>query len=62
MRNDEKIAFIILALVCAGIGAGIAFTSFIDSGVQPDMAAGYTIAVFALILGAFGLIAVSVKL
>jgi hypothetical protein len=62
MRRDEKIVLIILALVCAGIGAGIAFNSFMRSGVQPDMAAGYSVVIFLAILGAFGLIAVSVRL
>lgn len=44
------------------IGAGIAWGAFLNGGVTPDVAAGLSVAVFALILGAFGLIAVRVNL
>jgi hypothetical protein len=51
-----------LGLLFASIGAAFSWGTFINGNVSPDVAAGLTVATFALILGAFGLIAVKVTL
>lgn len=62
LGKEEKLAFAIFGIIVAAIGAWLSFDYFIENGVNPDLAAGYAVAIFALILGAFGLIAVSVDL
>jgi hypothetical protein len=51
-----------LGLFFAAIRAAVSWSTFINGNVSPDVAAGLTVATFALILGAFGLIAVRVNL
>ena len=60
MRNDFNV--LLVGLLIAAIGAWASFNEFIGAGVKPDLAAGYAVAIFALILGAFGLIVVRVNL
>jgi hypothetical protein len=62
MGKGEKLAIAIIGLLAAAIGAWKAFDYFVQNGVGPDFAAGYAVVVFALVLGAFGLIAVRVDL
>ena len=62
MGKEEKLVIAIIGLIGAAIGAWKAFDYFIQNGVSPDFAAGYAVAIFALVLGAFGLIAVRVDL
>lgn len=62
MGKEEKLVIAIFGLMVAAIGAWVAFDYFIENGVTPDIAAGYAVAIFALILGAFGVIAVRVNL
>lgn len=61
-RKEEKLAIVFLGLIVAAFGAWIAFGSFIEQGVDPNLAAGYAVTIFIVILGAFGLIAVKVHL
>lgn len=66
MDRDEKLLFKIvigiLGIVFGYFGATSAFDIFRTNGVTPDVAAGSSVAIFALILGALGLIAVKVDL
>lgn len=66
MNKDEKtIVRFVIALFGVALGYVIStksYTYFIETGVTPDIAVGAAIAIFALILGAFGLIAVRVNL
>jgi hypothetical protein len=49
-------------LFFASIGDAVSWGTFINGNVSPDVAVGLTVATFALILGAFGLIAARVNL
>jgi len=66
LNKDEKtVVRFIIALFGVILGYLIstrAYTYFIETGVTPDVAVGGSIAIFALVLGAFGLIAVKVNL
>jgi hypothetical protein len=62
MVSLARIGLVFLGLFLGAIGAAISWGTFINGGVSPDVAAGLTVAVFALILGAFGLIAVKFTL
>lgn len=62
MGKEERIAIAFIGLLVAAFGAWLAFDSFLERGVNPDLAAGYAVVIFIVILGAFGLIAVKVRL
>jgi len=62
MGKEEKIGIAFLALIVAGFGSWLALDEFIKRGVNPDLAAGYAVAIFLAILGAFGVIAVKAHL
>jgi hypothetical protein len=62
LGKEEKLVFAFFGIIVAAIGAWLSFDYFTANGVNPDLAAGYAVAIFALILGAFGLIAVRVDL
>jgi len=66
LNSNERFFFrFIIALFGVVLGYGIqqkAYEYFIETGVTPDVAVGGSIAIFALVLGAFGLIAVKVNL
>ena len=66
MNRDEKtVVRFLIALFGVILGYFIstkAYAYFIETGVTPDIAVGGSIAIFALILGAFGLIAVKINL
>ena len=66
MNSDERVIVrFIIALFGVILGYVIstkAYAYFIETGVNPDVAMGGSIAIFALVLGAFGLIAVKVNL
>jgi len=62
LGKEEKLVFAFFGIIVAAIGAWLSFDYFTENGVNPDLAAGYVVAIFALILGAFGLIAVRVYL
>jgi len=62
MGKGERIAIAFIGLLVAAFGAWLALDEFIRRGVNPDLAAGYAVIVFLAILGAFGLIAVRVRL
>jgi hypothetical protein len=57
-----RIGLVFLGLFLGAIGVAISLGTFIHGNVSPDVAAGLTVATFASILGAFGLIAVRVNL
>lgn len=63
--SEKVVARFFIAVVGIILGYLIstkAYTYFIETGVTPDVAVWGSIAIFALILGAFGLIAVKVNL
>jgi len=62
MVSLARIGLVFLGLFLGAIGAAISWGTFMHCNVSPDVAAGLTVATFALILGAFGLIAVRVNL
>ena len=62
MVSLVRIGLVFLGSFLAAIGAAVSWGTFINGNVSPDVAAGLTVATFALILGAFGLIAVRVNL
>ena len=66
MNRDERAGVrIIIAIFGVILGYFIstdAYNHFIATGVSPNVAIGGSIAIFALVLGAFGLIAVRVNL
>ena len=66
MRNEEETAVrFVIGLIGAILGYIIsnrAYTYFIETGVTPDVAMWGSIVVFALVLAAFGLVAVKVNL
>jgi hypothetical protein len=62
MANLARIGLVLLGLFLGVIGAAISWNTFSHGNVSPDVAAGLTVATFALILGDFGLIAVRVNL
>lgn len=48
-------------VLISGIGGAEAFRAFLENNVSPDTAAFYAVVVLALLLGAFGLITLSVN-
>ncbi len=62
MVTLARIGLVFLELFFASIGAAVSWGTFINGDGSPDLSAGLTVATFALILGAFGLIAVRVNL
>lgn len=66
LNKDERLVVrFFIALFGVFLGYVIqqkAYAYFIETGVTPDVAVGGSIAIFALVLGAFGLIAVKVSL
>jgi hypothetical protein len=62
MDTEERVAVGFLAIIVAGFAASIAFKGFLKSGVDPNVAAGYTVVIFLAVLGAFGVIAVTARL
>jgi polyferredoxin len=66
MRYEERvivrILIAIMGLIIGWIAYNAAYTNFIDTGVTPNVAAEYSVIIFALVLAAFGLIAVKIDL
>lgn len=65
MVSETTVARVIIAFIGIVVGyliSSAAYTNFISTGVTPDVASGYSVGIFALVLGAFGLIAVRVRL
>ena len=52
----------IFGIVVGYLVSEAAYTNFINTGVTPNLAAGYSFGIFVVILGAFGLVAVRVNL
>ena len=61
MSKEEDIILAIIGIIAGGIGAKLGFDYFLENGVQPDIAGAYAITIFLAVLGAFGLIAFSVR-
>jgi len=57
-----RVAIALLGILLGYLISTRAYEHFISTGVTPNLAAGYSLGIFALVLGAFGLIAVKVRL
>jgi hypothetical protein len=61
-RTAIRIILALLGIFFGWLISSGAYNNFISSGVTPNFAAGYSVGIFALVLGAFGLVAVKVNL
>jgi hypothetical protein len=61
MNHDARTVLAIFLVILSGIGSALAFKSFLNCSVSPDITAHDSVIILALLLGAFGLISLSVK-
>lgn len=62
MNKAKTVGIALFCIMFAAIGASLVFNEVIGEGVEPNLASSFAVAFFALILGAFGVIVVNLRL